>query len=306
MNIIKRYEIKSQSSLIFAKRDLKNYFKHLNLPADDFIFALMELGTNILKYAKEGEIWLLEEKGKHALCALDKGPGIENLDWALKKGTTSAKNSLGLGLFQLSIRESFNLEIFSKKNLGTVVVFHNIPDLEYVYLSLPLIDNKSGDFFAKKGRFFLFGDAAGHGNQALKTAEYVKKRFFEELFSCTFIDEFFKQVHIELKQKKLRGCVVDIVEVSKKYFNICGVGNIMIFYNSNMFSQKEGIIGVAFSSSTKITFERPAKLTLCSDGIDVRVIKDIIEDINSPILLSVAGIYFSNKHDDKSILTIWR
>lgn len=62
--------------------------------------AIAELGSNILKYAKTGliAVYMLEEE-KKGICvvASDEGPGIEDIDVALKDHY-STSGTLGLGL----------------------------------------------------------------------------------------------------------------------------------------------------------------------------------------------------------------
>ena len=61
-----------------------------------------ELATNILRYAETGEIIIKILDNSNLigleLEAIDKGPGIENIDDALKDSFTTSKNILGLGL----------------------------------------------------------------------------------------------------------------------------------------------------------------------------------------------------------------
>jgi serine/threonine-protein kinase RsbT len=63
--------------------------------------AISEVARNIVVYAQSGEVALVrvEESGKVGIqvTASDKGPGIENLELAMRDGF-STKQSLGLGL----------------------------------------------------------------------------------------------------------------------------------------------------------------------------------------------------------------
>lgn len=63
--------------------------------------AISELARNIVHYAKEGEITLntLNKSEAHGIVvvARDKGPGISNLEQAMKMGY-STSGSLGIGL----------------------------------------------------------------------------------------------------------------------------------------------------------------------------------------------------------------
>jgi len=314
MIIKSRYKIKTESDLLFAKIDISNFLKKTKLEYISFFtFALMELGTNILKYAKSGEIWLLEVDNDYLLAALDEGGGIKNLDWAMKKGT-STKNSLGLGLYQLSNNSFFNISIFTSKKdpQGSVILIKpkNL-NKDLIVLTQNYMDlDVSGDFFAKKGRYFILGDASGHGIKANKSAEFIKKYFLNNVISCLFIDDFFKNLHQKLKDNHLRSAVISVGEINKNKFNICGVGDInLISKIDNKIEKKsfkEGIIGEAFSSSSKYSynFSKNSNFFVFSDGIDEKMIYNITKQIDDIYLIVVCAIFYSKKIDDKIILAI--
>ncbi|MEA2049518.1 MAG: hypothetical protein U9O56_02125 [Campylobacterota bacterium] len=51
MKIINRWKVQSKSDTVYVKIELKNFFKHTNIENSEFyIFALMELTTNLYKY----------------------------------------------------------------------------------------------------------------------------------------------------------------------------------------------------------------------------------------------------------------
>jgi len=312
MIIENRYKITKDSDLLFAKIDISNKLKH-SVYHHFFIFAVMEIGTNIIKHAKEGEIWLLKSDEDYLLAGLDKAKGIKNLEWAMKRGT-STLNSLGLGLYQLSQNEYFELDIFTstKQPSGTVVLIKpkklnkKLIVFSQNYMGLKV----SGDFFAKKGKFFILGDSNGHGIKASKTAEFIKKYFLNNLFSCIFIDEFFKKLHNQIKFNNLRGAVVSIGEINKNRINICGVGNIdLIYKEKNLIEKKSfksGIIGEAFSSSSSYsyTFKNNSQIFLFSDGIDIEKLYNIAKQIDDIYLSVVCAVFYSERIDDKIILAI--
>jgi len=270
----------------------------------------MEIGTNILKHAKKGEIWLLKVENEYLLAGLDEGDGIKDLNWALKKGTSTQK-SLGLGLYQLSQNDSFELKIFTSTK-GSVFLIKpknitkNLVVLRDNYMGL----NVSGDFFAKKGKFFILGDASGHGIKANKSAEFIKKYFLSNVFSCIFIDDFFRNLHKKIKEKHLRSSVLTIGEITKNKITLCGVGNINFIYKENKIfekrSFKEGIIGEAFSSSSKYSynFTKNSQFFLFSDGIEEEKVYNIIKQIDDIYLSVICAVFYSKRIDDKIILAI--
>lgn len=86
--------------------------------------AISELARNIIRYAKEGEIILstLQKSGAPGILvvARDKGPGIANLEQAMKMGF-STSGSLGMGLPGVN-RLMDEFEIDSRPGFGTTVM----------------------------------------------------------------------------------------------------------------------------------------------------------------------------------------
>jgi len=315
MIIEEKYKISKDSDLLFAKIDISNRLKkekpeYVNF----FVFAIMELGTNLIKHAKKGEIWLLKEDEEFLLASLDEAEGIVDVDWALQKGNSTYHNSLGLGLYQLSVNSFFDFLIFTSKKEphGTVILIkpkklkNNLTVLSDNYIGL----NVSGDFFVKKGKYFILGDASGHGMQANKSAEFIKKYFLNTLFSCSLSDMFFKDLHKELKKHSLRSAVLVAGEIGKNSLNVCGVGNIgMLTKQHNIIKKtsfKDGIIGEAFSSSSKYlyTLEKNSKFLMFSDGINEKIIYNIFKRSDDIYLAVVSAIFYSKRQDDKIILAI--
>jgi serine/threonine-protein kinase RsbT len=86
--------------------------------------AVSELTTNIIRYAKNGEVLLriLRGSGRPGLevVASDKGPGIPNIERAMEESYTTSKGSLGLGLSSVKrIMDEFEIE--SEVGRGTRV-----------------------------------------------------------------------------------------------------------------------------------------------------------------------------------------
>jgi len=308
MKILSIYKVKNESDLVFAKQDCKRFLKNYDF-YENYTLALMELGTNLYKHTNGGEIWLIDDNNNLLIASLDKGKGIENLSWALEKGTTSYDNSLGLGLYALSKKEGFVFEIFSKKGFGTAILFGKKSKKDLVYLQLPFYNEKvTGDFIFKKGKFIFVGDVSGHGLRAYKTSLKIKEFFKKEVISCIIIDEIFEKLHEFIKKNNLRSVVLSVVENLKEKVNICGIGNIDIFYKTyqvNYFSQTNGMIGEIFSNVSKFTFEKEnSMIVLKTDGISGKIVKMFLEDNFSKELIAIASIFYSEKNDDKTILII--
>jgi serine/threonine-protein kinase RsbT len=94
-------------------------------PTDQTLIAtaISEVARNIVVYAQQGEIVVsrVDERGRIGIqvIARDRGPGIENLELALRDGY-STKQSLGLGLpGARRLMDDFGIE--SELGHGTVV-----------------------------------------------------------------------------------------------------------------------------------------------------------------------------------------
>lgn len=83
--------------------------------------AVSELSTNIIRYAQKGKITLkVIHNGARAgfeVCAQDRGPGISNMENAMKENYSSG-NGLGLGLPSVKrIMDEFQIQ--STPGVGT-------------------------------------------------------------------------------------------------------------------------------------------------------------------------------------------
>jgi len=88
--------------------------------------AVSELARNIYRYAQTGKIMIrkrLEENGGPTIqvVAVDRGPGIEDVDLVLTRGYTTYERSLGIGLSGIRRLMDF-FEVVSEVGTGTAVV----------------------------------------------------------------------------------------------------------------------------------------------------------------------------------------
>ena len=86
--------------------------------------AASELATNIVKYAKEGEVVIkIVQKDRQLgikIIARDDGPGIEDIKQVMQDNFSTLKGSLGLGLPSVQrIMDEFKIE--SQPGHGTTV-----------------------------------------------------------------------------------------------------------------------------------------------------------------------------------------
>jgi serine/threonine-protein kinase RsbT len=88
-----------------------------------FSTAILEIARNIVKYANGGDITMqvVQDEAREGIVVLacDSGPGISDIDLALKDGYSTGKG-LGLGLPGAK-RLMDSLEIASQPGLGTTI-----------------------------------------------------------------------------------------------------------------------------------------------------------------------------------------
>jgi serine/threonine-protein kinase RsbT len=96
--------IAAEVDIVTARQKGRELAASLGFPSTDqtlIATAISEVARNILVYAKHGEIFVqvLEQEDRRGLLivARDRGPGIPNLELAMRDGY-STTNSLGMGL----------------------------------------------------------------------------------------------------------------------------------------------------------------------------------------------------------------
>ncbi|MDD5717123.1 MAG: SpoIIE family protein phosphatase [Sulfuricurvum sp.] len=318
MKRLRRFLVTSKSDIIYAKIEISHYFSDSH-ERELYIFAAMELGSNILKHSQStGELWLLEKGGFLALAACDRGKGIGNTELALQKGySTFEESSLGIGLSSLNSIDGYCLEIVStEKNpfRGTVVFFGKITQYEQIdWLSIPFDDNYNGDFALQKGRLFAFGDASGHGMKAAAAANLISDYFKRHCHSILTIDDFYKSLHRYLLEQNARSCDLVVGALETSELILAGVGNLTIWEpcdeHFHPHSLRSGSLGAHYGKTTHTRFQlsSPIPLVITSDG----VLKGCFENVSATIFESqtnaamCAALYFCGSlSDDASIIYI--
>lgn len=113
--------------VIFVTRQMSEKAGFLRADEVMIATAASELSTNIIRYAKQGEVTVsvicdlnFEQRGIE-VYASDSGPGIRDLELAMKEEYSSLPSSLGLGLPSVKrIMDEFYIESFPKR--GTRVI----------------------------------------------------------------------------------------------------------------------------------------------------------------------------------------
>ena len=117
-----------------ASSAVKGVLKQLDVPArliKRVVIALYETEVNVVAHARKGEIEVLIEAEKITVRVQDRGPGIPDIEEAMKEGYSTASREVremgfgaGMGLSNIK-RNSDSLHIESVPGEGTLVQFIN-------------------------------------------------------------------------------------------------------------------------------------------------------------------------------------
>lgn len=331
-NFFTRYKVDDRSYAAFVKRQI-----HINAIAAKFNevdvgkidIIVSEMTSNLVKHARDGEIlYRITANENTPVCemlSIDKGPGIADINKALRDGVSST-NTLGGGLGAMS-RLSTLFQIFSPRQWGTILYSKISPDnknwvpsktgpeADIKAVCVPkLLEEVCGDGYCvvqtPSYTKILFGDGLGHGPNAKEAVDVAKKVFSE----CDYTDPTDIIRHIHEHVRRTRGLVACVAVLDKKNhtWSICGVGNISTRVYSGIeyrnYMSYNGTIGLNIPKSmnpTKVDLDRNQTLIMCTDGIQTRWNINQYPSINKYDATIVAGAIlkdFNRGTDDASVL----
>lgn len=287
--------------------------------------VVSELSTNIIRYAKNGEIIvkIIHDLGRDGLeiIALDEGPGIPNIEEAMKDNFSTTLNSLGLGLSSVKrIMDYFKIE--SAINKGTKIVakkWKNIPkenNIDYFCTLKPLLgtEEECGDIglieVTDTECYFGLIDAVGHGIVAHDIAVKAKTYILNNINSNP--SKLLSELHEILKPT--RGAVIALgklnVLTGETVFS--GIGNIqtkILGPRTLQIIPNDGIVGYMMSTpkEQRIRLHPGDILIMTSDGV-----KEHFDPLECTDLFSKSAEIISKgmidrygkKEDDASCLII--
>jgi anti-sigma regulatory factor (Ser/Thr protein kinase) len=199
-----------------------------------------EMATNILKHA-QGNGMIAIDRFSDArgagieLLAMDRGPGIADLEACLADGYSTA-GSPGNGLGAIA-RLADLFGCYSRPGLGTVIQARLVDgpssaampatDIGAVVATYPG-ETVCGDQWAfdpsGQGRTLLVVDGSGHGLQAARAAEAAVKIFAEHVKEdCVPLVE---RIHRGLAPSRGAALAVARIDASERLIRFVGVGNI--------------------------------------------------------------------------------
>lgn len=292
-----QYRIEDRSYFSIIKRDIAKAAEGIGFSAEQIgklSIIISELASNLLKFGQQKREFLWKQVFQNGqagieMLALDKGPGISNINHALQDGfSTSGTAGEGLGAVR---RLSHFFDVYSQAGQGTVVLSRlfskngSLP-VNTASVTAALSVPKPGEelcgdgyhieFDAEQGIFnILVLDGLGHGPQAHEAAEAALKAYaFQKKESPSRV---LQGIHQSIK--KTRGGVGMALHYDFKQQEIIyyGVGNIsarLVGYDSGKsFISFNGIVGHIMSprpGDQLIEWGYGMLLIVHSDGINSR------------------------------------
>ena len=198
-----------------------------------------ELGTNLLKHARRGELHIapLTERGAPGIeiLSIDRGPGMSNVSDSITDGhSTTGTAGTGLGAV---CRLSDVFDISSQPGKGTIIVSQIFAKKEAVteprfgvgVASRPVSgEDVSGDAWAVRFRenavLVMVADGLGHGVLAADASRVAVDAFNRSAEQCPA--NLVQDIHGALRGTRGAAVAVASVEFSEARVRFAGLGNI--------------------------------------------------------------------------------
>ncbi len=293
--------------------------------------VVTELGTNLLRHAREGHLLIAArpERSDIEVLAIDEGPGIQNLAHAMEDGvTTGSSPGTGLGAVK---RLASDFDIHSAVPHGTVCLARvrkqaaaastdpiDTPVFDVGAVCVPIPSEiECGDAWGAAldgaGATVLVADGLGHGPEAAKPSQLAVAAFVEEPLRA--LRAIVELVHLELKTT--RGAAVCVVRLSGADDTLwcAGAGNVAVRVVSGVFDRsmatQHGTAGLQIRRPEETSMALPAHALIIvhSDGIATRWDTQHILPVLGRDPALVAAIlmrHYSRKRDDATIVVLRR
>jgi anti-sigma regulatory factor (Ser/Thr protein kinase) len=346
MREIKSVEIREEAQVGTARRAVHRFASELDFGETELAeidIVVQEIGTNAARYASGGG-WLHftttigEETAGLELFYWDTGPGIYNMDRAIRDGV-STSGSLGAGLgairrltdgFEVysTVRATARLNHQRRTSHGTALLArkwpaHAKPSAEATTLAARIGawsrpypgEEVNGDayFMCRRGARWLYAviDGLGHGQGAREAASVAVEALNE--WTGEPLDELMTTVHNSLRATRGAVAGAAIVDYEREHFDYASVGNIAarVFGTPEHVSliSTNGMMGGRLGKLRVWSYpwSRNATLVMTSDGLsenwDINSYPGLLE--RSPQLL--AGILmrdYARNADDATVLVV--
>jgi len=286
-----------------------------------------EAATNLSKHARQGELIIGASNNGVEILAVDKGPGITNLDQCMRDGySTAGSPGTGLGAIR---RVSSSFDIHSVPERGTALVSHIQPGqphakqngsthgrvLDVSSICIPQNGEEvSGDSWAVMQKascaLMMAVDGLGHGPEAARASAEAVRTFDNSSGRSPL--EMMEAIHGALRPT--RGAAVAIAEADaeRRIVNYVGVGNIGGVIQSpgqqaRQMVSHHGIAGHQLSRLRSFSYPWPegALIIMHSDGLVSHWGLDAYPGLAMRHASLIAGVLyrdFSRRRDDVLVM----
>jgi anti-sigma regulatory factor (Ser/Thr protein kinase) len=249
--------------------------------------VVTELGTNLVRHAREGRMWLSARPAQREVevVAVDQGPGIADVERSLGDGySTGGTPGTGLGAVRRLAQE---FDLHSTMPEGTLVLarvrasggaaVQNAFSAGAVSFAAPG-ERVCGDgwAFAFDGDLaaLVVADGLGHGPDAAEAGAAALESFAEDPFASP--RQLLERIHQALRRTRCAAVMVLHADAAAGSIRSVGAGNVMGRLVSGVSDRtllcQHGTAGVAMRSPEEVTTPWPphALLVVYSDGIESR------------------------------------
>jgi len=290
------------------------------LAVGEINLAVSEIAQNVIKYAETGNVLIACSKNNRVLTVTvtDHGPGIANIEMAMREGYSTLRNSLGLGL-ESAQRLMDSFEINTAAGEGTMVVMEKyLPfmtnEIEYGLVSVSDEDyNFNGDDYVLKeynGDEVIIGviDGAGQGYNAYAISSLMKK-FIHDNYAYSLESLVLSCHELLLNSELTNGATISLAKISPTKIIYLGVGDThsyLINREIKCLSNFDGRVGAYQLGTIKAAeyeLQQPAVLVMCTDGISTNLELDhFIETIETA--QEIAKSIFNKHHKPYGDVTV--
>ena len=287
-----------------------------------------EAGTNLLKHAGEGTLYLSVAQAEGVpgidVLAVDSGPGIADVDACLRDGMSTA-GTAGTGLGALR-RSSDEFDVYSMPGKGAAFFMRLWRDaaapalcrVEVGALSVPLAgEDECGDGWGVacdgRGATLLAADGLGHGPEAASAARAALRELAHAPQSEPA--PLVEAVHQALRITRGAALAAARIDFDEGVVRFAGVGNIGAYVidgdSRRALVSHNGIVGHNMRKVQEFTVPCPAGalVILHSDGIQTQWDLDRYPGLTarSPALIAALLMRdFIRRRDDAMVLVVRR
>ena len=284
--------------------------------------VVTELATNLLKHADGGELLASRVGGGIQVVAIDRSPGIADVQRCLVDGfSTAGSPGTGLGAVR---RLSVLFDIHSAMGAGTAVVARVAPavngprgawDVGAVCVPRPDEDTCGDDWAALEdgdGVTVLVADGLGHGIGAAQASHAAVEAFQQSVGTAPAA--LFERLHMALRPTRGAAIGVARLEPRRDLVTFCGVGNIAGFVvaprGTRAVVSLPGIVGHEVRKVVEFSYpwSSDAVLVMHSDGLkSASTLTDRYPGLFSrPAALIAAVLYrdLRRERDDATVVVV--